>query len=187
MTKESLLRLRQNIEHTGHYEPLIVRPFPQSVGRYQIIHGHNRYRVLKALGHQTASCIIWDITDEETRLYLATVNRLTGNEIPECRVMLLEFLLQHYSSDQLTLFVPDSQFVLDELKKLASLTIEDLNPLSNESTDVSPVQVILSFMLNDEEARIINLAIDVLIEKTHRQLSRGQALVEIAKRSLDSQ
>ncbi len=57
MTKEGLLKLRRNIEFSGLYEPLIVRPYAQEPGKYQIIHGHNRLRVLKAMGHKTIKCV----------------------------------------------------------------------------------------------------------------------------------
>ena len=75
-----LEKLKSHIRRTGRYEPLVVRPMgraqakaqcggendrPQSgrlerrapsESRYQILNGHHRAEVLKALGHTRARC-----------------------------------------------------------------------------------------------------------------------------------
>ena len=59
-------KLRRHIERTGRYEPLVVRPHPKEKGKYQVINGHNRLRVLQVLKHKTANCVVWNINDNET-------------------------------------------------------------------------------------------------------------------------
>ena len=75
MDVETLSKLRRHIESTGRYEPLVVRPHPTEDGRFQVINGHHRLQVLKALGHTKARCVIWEVDDDQARLYLATLNR----------------------------------------------------------------------------------------------------------------
>ena len=85
MSAETLGKLRRHIERTGRYEPLTVRPHPREAGKFEVLNGHNRLRVLRAIGHKSARCVVWDVDDDQARLYLATLNRLAGSDIPERR------------------------------------------------------------------------------------------------------
>ena len=70
MSAETARKLRRHIERTGRYEPLIVRPHPSEEGKFQVINGHNRLRVLRTLNYEIANCVAWDLDDDQTRLYL---------------------------------------------------------------------------------------------------------------------
>ena len=59
MNTETAQKLRRHIERTGRYEPLTVRPHPSEEGEFQVINGHNRLRVLRALNCRTANCVVW--------------------------------------------------------------------------------------------------------------------------------
>ena len=83
MGAELLKKLRRHIERTGMYEPLTIRPHPKEEGIFEVISGHNRLRVLRALKYTAACYTIWKLDDDQTRLYLATLNRLSGVGIPE--------------------------------------------------------------------------------------------------------
>jgi len=80
MSKANFAKLVRNIERTGRYEPLIVRPQPKKKGFFQIINGHHRCRALKKLGIKQADAIVWDIDDSQTDIFLATLNRLCGTD-----------------------------------------------------------------------------------------------------------
>jgi len=101
MGTDLLVKLRRHIEQSGRYEPLTVRPYPSEKGKFQVINGHNRLRVLRALGHKAAFCVVWDIDDEQTRVYLATLNQLSGDDVPERRSLLVETLLDGRSVEEL--------------------------------------------------------------------------------------
>jgi len=73
MSKANLAKLVRNIEQTGQYEPIIVRPHPQRKGCFQIINGYHRCHALTKLGYKTADCIVWDIDDKQTDILLATL------------------------------------------------------------------------------------------------------------------
>ena len=85
MDADTMRKLRRHIERTGKYEPLAVRPHPSEEGKFQVINGHNRLRVLRAIGHRKAACVVWDVNDAQARLYLATLNRLSGEDTSQGR------------------------------------------------------------------------------------------------------
>lgn len=180
MKEEMLKKLRRHIESTGRYEPLIVRPHPSEEGKFQVVNGHNRLRVLRALNYDSAQCIVWDLNDEQARLYLATLNRLSGNEIPERRAALLENLLETFDIDELAVLLPDDKKHLEELRRLSRLELDDSVEQSPVS-DMFQVPVILSFMVEESEAKEINLAMDLIIRADGPTLSSSQALVCLAR------
>ena len=85
-------KLRGLIAAGGRYEPLVVRPHPSIPNEWEIIHGHQRAAVLRELAHAHAACLIWEMTDAESLLALATLNRLRGKEKGRLRLALLRAL-----------------------------------------------------------------------------------------------
>ena len=79
-SKANFCKLIRNVERTGRYEPILVRPHPEKENHFQIINGHHRRRALEKLGYEEADCIVWDVDDEQTDILLATVNRLCGTD-----------------------------------------------------------------------------------------------------------
>jgi hypothetical protein len=180
MNTETARKLRRHIERTGRYEPLTVRLHPSEEGKFQVINGHNRLRVLRALNYKTASCVVWNLDDDQTRLYLATLNRLSGSEIPERRATLVDNLLQAFEVGELTALLPDDRKQIEELKRLSSLEPDEIiTRISGEEKLAIPV--ILTFMVEESEAKEVNLALDLILKAEEEELSRGQALVYLAR------
>lgn len=179
MKAEIVQKLRRHIEKTGRYEPLTVRPFPNQMDKFQVINGHNRLRVLRATGYAMVYCLVWDIDDDQTRLYLATLNRLSGVDVPERRAILLTNLFGTFDNQELLSLLPDSAEQLEVLRKFSSLKSHELNK-QNVYADKFQVPVILTFMVDESAAKDIYLACDLLIQK-HEELSRSQALHELAR------
>ena len=176
MGAETLKKLRRHIERTGRYEPLTVRPHPSEEGKFQVINGHNRLRVLRALNYQTAHCVVWNLDDDQTRMYLATLNRLSGSDVPERRAVLLENLLATFDINELLILLPDDRKQIEELERLSHLELDEFA----ERTTVEEkfqIPVILSFMLEESEAKEVNLALDLVLNAGNGELSRSQALV----------
>ena len=147
-------------------------------------HG-NRLRVLRDLGHTIVCCVVWNIDDDQTRLYLATLNRLSGDDIPERRAMLLENLYKTYDNEELLSLLPDSLDQIEKLRKLSSLKPDEFN---NQEILAEKLQVpvILTFMLDESSAKKVYLACDLLIQKD-KELSRSQALLQLARFYLSKQ
>ena len=70
MSDEAFASLVADIERTGLYEALVVRPLDED-HKYQILNGHRRAEALRALGHTRARCDVWDVDDEEARRWVA--------------------------------------------------------------------------------------------------------------------
>jgi len=181
MTAEMLRKLRRHIERTGKYEPLTVRPHPSAEGKYEVLNGHNRLRVLRAIGHQSVRCVVWDVDDDRARLYLATLNRLAGSDIPERRAALLESLLGTFGIAELSALLPDDRRQLEELDRFSRLEPEDLIAAGTPDKRESHLPVILDFVLEEAEAKEVNLALDMIRASEEDNLSGGQALVRLAR------
>ena len=180
MDAETLTKLRRHIERTGRYEPLVVRPHPSEPGRFQILNGHHRLQVLKALGHGSAKCVVWDVNDEQARLYLATLNRLSGEDIPERRALLVGFLLESFDLEELVGLLPEDGDQLAELERLARVEPADLVPAPEDGKDGTS-RVILEFFLDSEGAKKVNLALDLISHRCPETGDRSDALIHLAR------
>ena len=136
MSKANFTKLIRNIEQTGRYEPLIVRPCPQKnchscasrnpdddrISCFQIINGHHRWQALRELGYKTAEAIVWDIDDTDTDILLATLNRLGGSDILEKKLVLLKRLNQRMDTRELAKLLPQTT---KQIERLTSILILD--------------------------------------------------------------
>jgi len=181
MDPDLLVKLRRHIEQSGRYEPLTVRPHPSEEGKFQVINGHNRLRVLRALGRKAADCVVWNINDEQTRVCLATLNQLSGDDVPERRSLLVETLLDGRSVEELSALLPDRRSYLAELERLTRLELDDLVPSEPAEGSASEVPVILDFMLDEAAAKEVNLALDLIVNARDGAATRGQALQLLAR------
>ena len=101
MEEERLEKLAANIAREGDYPPLVVRPHPEEAGCYQLLDGHQRWQVLKRLGHEDALCYVWPCDDRTALILLATLNRLEGQDDPLKRAELLRELTELASPEEL--------------------------------------------------------------------------------------
>ncbi len=115
MSRASFEKLVRNIEQTGRYEPLVVRPCPKRHGFFQIINGRHRCEALRRLGHQTADVIVWTVDDQQTDILLATLNRLQGRDTLEKKLDLLQRLSITTAIPRLTKLLPQTRGQLERL------------------------------------------------------------------------
>lgn len=180
-----LQKLRRHIERTGLSEPLTVRLHPHEEGIFQIINGHSRYWVLRALGHRKIACTVWEIDDLGADLCVATLNSLSGNEIPERRAVLVGQLAMHFEDEELMLFLPEKRKRLEALMRLARIELN--NPQFRETNDTDlKDSVIVSFKLDNADTRPVELALGLLENSAGGRIPPGKALVELAQFFLDN-
>ena len=115
MSRANFEKLVRNIERTGRYEPLVVRPCPGQRGFFQIINGHHRCEALRRLGHETAEAVVWNVDDEQTDILLATLNRLQGRDTLDKKLALLRRLSVALEIRQLAQLLPQTRGQLDRL------------------------------------------------------------------------
>jgi len=111
MPNSAFARLKQHLDATGQYPPIVARPHPHVDERgamYQILDGHHRAQALRELGHATAWGLIWEVDDDQALMLLATLNRLEGKDDPHKRAALLEALQQRQTPATLAQHLPES-------------------------------------------------------------------------------
>jgi len=182
MSKSNFAKLVRNIERTGRYEPLVVRPCPQTINRrdrkepgeknignnsavsacsavketgvFQIINGHHRCRALKQLGYKKADVIVWDIDDEQADILLATLNRLGGSDVLAKKLALLKKLNSQINARELSKLLPHSAA---RIKRLTNLRMPRM-PAKITATDFATPLV---FFLNDRQQQIVEEALSL--------------------------
>ena len=138
-------KLKQHIQTSGRYPPLIVRPYGQV---YQLLDGHHRAKALQELGHVTARCEVWNVDDAEALLLLATLNRLEGRDDPRKRAALLGQLRQSMDVKRLASLLPEDAA---KLGRLLELNRPAPAPATPTPLDAMPVAV--HFFLPPEQKR----------------------------------
>jgi len=201
MSKANFDKLVRNIERSGRYEPLVVRPCPDARGTrvdgrlsaspcpesqcasvFQIINGHHRWQALKQLGHKTADVVIWDIDDHQTDILLATLNRLGGSDSIEKKLALLQRLNKQLAARELAKLLP---VTAKQIERLANLKLPSAPATPPANHFANP----LVFFVNGTQQQIIEQAMSLAMpnrdEKT-RAAARAAALTTIALGWLES-
>ena len=176
-SKVNFARLVRNIEQTGRYEPLVVRPDPKRAGRYQIINGHHRCGALTKLGYDKADCIVWDVDDEQTDVLLATLNRLCGRDDAGIKMRLLKRLTKKTAAPELTKLLPQTT------KQIVSL-VSLKKPTAPATIAKDFFARAMVFFLTEEQHQIVEKA----LLKAQRQqcgctkaVRRAAALIKTAE------
>ncbi len=146
MSKANFAKLLANIQRTGRYEPLVVRPCPDRTGYFQIINGHHRWQVLSQLGYKAADAVVWDIDDAQVDILLATLNRLGGADILAKKLALLKKLSDQMPIKDLAKLLPQTA---KQIERLANLKM----PTVPESAKVFATPMV--FFLDDEQLAIV--------------------------------
>jgi len=165
MPKALLDKLAREVEETGLYPPVIVRPIGE---RYQILDGHHRVQVLRQLGMTDAQCVVWQADDRQALVLLATLNRLSGDEDPRKRAALLAELNKSMGVAELARRLPEDR---ERVRKL--LAIHAAPPSPRAPTPIDQVAVCIHFFLMPDARRAV--------EKCLREHggSREQALLQL--------
>ena len=182
MSKTNFTKLLRNIERTGRYEPLIVRPSPERPGFFQIINGHHRCRALRELGRKTIDVMVWDVDDQQTDILLATLNRLGGSDDLSRKLMVLKRLNEKLSSRELAKLLPQTA---KQIERLADLRLPAVPAEIAEGSLPNP----LVFFVNSSQQRIIEEAISIAAERQKQQNKakrKAAALVAISQHFLSS-
>jgi ParB-like chromosome segregation protein Spo0J len=176
MSKANFAKLLRNIERTGRYEPLVVRPCPadQVEGRpgyFQIINGHHRWQALSELGYKAADAVVWDVDDAQVNILLATLNRLGGADILEKKSALLKKL--------------GEQMPIKDLAKLLPQTAKQIERLTNLKMPAVPFDAkvfasAMVFFLTAEQAEIVEDALFLAALNSGQSRDRKAAAVKAA-------
>jgi len=177
MSKRNLAKLVRNIERTGRYEPLIVRPYPHESGFFQVINGRHRRLALLELGYETVDAVVWDVDDTEADILLATLNHLAGRNVLDKRLALLRRLSGRIQVRELAKFLPQSASQIERLSDLKT-------PRGPAETDSSSIANPMVFFVSDEQQQIIEKALSLARQGTGEKTKAARnaaALTCVAK------
>ncbi len=174
ISKTNFDKLKRHIENSGRYEPLVVRRHPQAEGCFQIINGHHRAKVLQEIGEAFADCVVWDTDDDQTRILLATLNRLGGKDELGIKIDLIKKLSQKYETKELASWLPDSKQTIEKLKNISA----DL-PLANNSCCDAFLNTMI-FFLDDKQKKIVEKALAKASPNSSKASQKAEAITKIA-------
>ena len=142
-------KVRKHIERTGRYEPLVVRPHPREAGCFELINGHHRKEILEGLGYTEAACVVWDLTDGEALLLLATINRLSGEDSPGKRLKLLEHLAadMEATAGEIAALLPETEGTIERV--LGRHVVQEMEA----APDFEAMPEALTFFMSGREKR----------------------------------
>jgi ParB-like chromosome segregation protein Spo0J len=164
------------------YEPLIVQPFKQKKGYFQIINGYHRAKALAKLGHKTAVCVVWDVDAIQTGVFLMTLNRLSGKDDLNKRTNLLKYLSGEIKPDKLSKVLLQTE---TQIKRLLNLKIKVGEYGKDGKHTLNP----MVFSVTDEQKGKIEKAISGLSEQVKEEKTkaakRAAALVVLAEHYLN--
>jgi ParB-like chromosome segregation protein Spo0J len=186
MSPELMAKLRENIGRTRRYPPVVVRRLAN--GTFQVLDGWHRVLTLGELGELGAWCLIWDVTDQDALLLLATLNRLHGEDVPGKRAALIAELQQHETLARLALLLPESEAELTSTLELVALDFDsllaDLTTQAERAGAEGPQLFI--FAVDPADAPAVEQALEHAAAGLSGKNRRGQAFVLIAARYLEA-
>jgi ParB-like chromosome segregation protein Spo0J len=166
MSRPNLLKLARNIGQTKLYEPLIVQPYKKKKGYFQIINGYHRARVLMKLGYRNVDCIVWNVDDVQTGIYLATLNRLGGKDDLNKRINLLRYLSKEIKPANLAKVLLQTE---TQIKKLLNLKIK----LGESGKNAKVFLNSMVFFVTDIQKEKIDRALSSLSEQVKDEKSKA--------------
>jgi hypothetical protein len=191
MSDSTFRKLVRNIERTGLYEPIVVRPHPKekdhsaTADKFQIINGHHRIKALERLGRKEADCVVWDVDDEQTAVLLTTLNRLAGSDTLAKKIELLKKLTERMGTAQLAKLLPQTA---KQIERLTNLKLNSVPVKLNAKSFAVP----LVFFVTKQQQEIIEEALSSIehrvssIETTKAQ-RRAAAITKIAGQFMEDE
>jgi ParB-like chromosome segregation protein Spo0J len=195
MSDATFRKLVRNIERTGLYEPIVVRPHPDekdhsaTADKFQIINGHHRVKALERLGRKEADCVIWDVDDEQTAVLLTTLNRLAGSDTLAKKIELLKKLTERMGAAQLAKLLPQTA---KQIERLTNLKLA-IAPIKSQAEQFA---IPIVFFVTKQQQGVIENAIEAAAFSEQRATDKTQttkaqrravAITEIASKFLGTE
>lgn len=132
-----LRKIRNSIERFGVVENLVARPHPKQPGRFKMLSGNHRLRVLRELSVKHAPVVIVKLDDAQARLLAQTLNRTRGVDDPQAYAALLERVLSELDVAEVTGLLPEPEATIAQvLRELGGGdTLEGQLPLAPAEPD----------------------------------------------------
>ncbi|MHC4477845.1 MAG: hypothetical protein ACYTEL_19555 [Planctomycetota bacterium] len=186
MSKVNFRKLVRNIGRTGLYEPLIVRVCRDKAGCFEIINGRHRREALLKLGYEAAHCVVWAIDDEQTDVFLGTLNRLAGRDEMGKKLRLLKSLARRLGSGELSKLVPHTKRQIERLISMLDARNSMLDAcesqIENRKSKIMARPVV--FFLDEQQHEMLEQALSMASDdgpKKPKADRRASALAQMAQ------
>ncbi|QQE13638.1 ParB-like nuclease domain-containing protein [Planctomycetota bacterium] len=190
MCDELFGKLKERINETGNYPPVIVRRIEKrdgSIGKldvagqcYEILDGHHRVRAIRELDERFVECVVWDVDDEEALQLLATLNRLSGEDDVSKRARLVRELASRMDGDgireRLARILPEDREGIGKLLVVAEERVKMRRPRVE-----SDLPVAVHFFLKNTDKKKLEARLKEVGGTREEALMR---LCEISSRSV---
>jgi len=161
MQPEFLRKLRAGIEaNDGRYPPLDVRELGTKPETYELLDGHQRFSVLKDMGHTEVEVTNWGkVSDVDTDRLLVSLNRLRGEDDEYKRSSIIASLMKNFASmSDLAKVIPEDMNGVHKMLLRYEGGIE--LPPTGKQTEPDPTKPVrLTFVLYSDAASIVEQAI----------------------------
>jgi ParB/RepB/Spo0J family partition protein len=182
MSEEMRSKLKVYIEREGFVEPIVVRP--QEEG-YEILGGFHRWQIAKDLGYSTVPCVVVNLDDRRAKILSVNLNEMKGQSLPSLLASLVHDLSKELTLEDLETQLPYSVSELKDSLELLKIPDGLEAFLEEEAAKLERERpTILSFVVEDAET--VEKAIAAAQEKDGRGMTRGRALVEIAREYIET-
>lgn len=171
-----LKALARTIEEDGFVQPVVVRP--GKGGRYTIVDGEHRWRLLRDADVETVPAIIDDAGDDEGRMRLLSMNALRGKPDPIRRARVLAHLAEQLDEAELAERLgmePEEFDAAVELKDAADGLADDLMAALEREAKEAPE--VLRFRMGPRQAQSVEKALQA--EQDNGAKTRADALIRI--------
>ena len=121
MDETMMERLKESISRYGLVEPLVVRPFDDSL--YEVLSGNQRLRVLQGMDLKSVPCVVVELNDTKAMLLAQAMNGLHGEDDLALKGALLKEILSSVSEDEVLSLLPETT---ESLKSLPLINEIDL-------------------------------------------------------------
>ena len=177
MSEEMRAKLKAYIEREGFVEPIVVRPQGDD---FQILGGFHRWLIAKEVGYGTVPCVIVNLDDRRAKILSVNLNEMKGQSLPSLLASLVHDLSKELTLEDLETQLPYSVSELKDSLELLKIPDGLEAFLEDEAAKLERERpTILSFVVDDAET--VEKAIDAAQQKHVGGLTRGRALVEIAR------
>ena len=116
-------RLKESLGRFGMLGVMVVRPL--EAGRWEVLSGNQRLRVLKDIGAKVAPCIVVELDDAHACLLAQALNRIQGEDDLGLKAELVRQVLKEIPQNQVLDLLPESIESLEGLAALGQLSIEE--------------------------------------------------------------